>query len=196
MSFSLNEVAKIFVDDVQRNGNKVKYFGKFDKTPLIKKNHLGYLIDGSKFVYGRFIKFYENDFTTIFESENDAIILSKQKAYPVLDGYWGERAELVLDENRKWNKIYFKSTDANKFKLDRVTGWQEIGQELPEGAEYIGTIKNGWDHEHCYLCMQKISESEENNYGFVDDEKNWICKKCYSEYIQNRSLNFIYIKTT
>ena len=197
MSFSLNEVAKIFVEEIQRNENKLKYFGKFDKTPLIKENNLGYLVDGSRFVYGRFIKFNENDLTTIFESENDTIILSEQKAYSVLDGYWGQRAELVFDENRKWNKIYFKPTDADKFKINGMTAWQEVGQELPEGAEFFGKIKDGWDHEHCFICWEKISEFEKvNDYGFVDDENNWICKKCFTQYIEKKSLDFIYIKTT
>ena len=64
---------------------------------------LGYLMGESKFIFGRWHKrgdswgFVPHD-TSVIE------MLRPDTEWGILDGYWGERAELVLDANCKWQK--------------------------------------------------------------------------------------------
>jgi len=190
--FSLEDAPKFFITMVQRDNNYIKYFGKIDKEFPIKTDWIAYLIDGSKFIAGTFTEVNSENFSATFQTEDKINLLTENKQYPALDCYWGDRARLVLDEKRKWQKIYFKSTDADKFKLNGAIGLQQVGNELPDGAERIGLVKEGWDHEHCYICWQTISETEVNNeFGFVDENNNWVCQECYSEFIEKKSLGFI-----
>ena len=196
MSFTLDKAPKLFISKIQIEDKSIIYSGSFNKKPLIESNNLGYLITGAKFIYGRFLEVSQSDFSAVFQTDDKINVLPTNASFPVLDVYWGEIAELILDENRNWKKTYFKSTDANEFIKNNVSGWTQVGNSLPNGAEHTRLIKNGWDHEHCYLCMQKISEDESNNkIGYVDEKNTWICHLCYTQYIEKRSLDFISINT-
>lgn len=45
-----------------------------------------------------------------------------------------------------------------------------------------------WDHEHCIICWKRFSEYEdEQHFGYVrfnvQNQEDWLCEKCYNEYI-------------
>ena len=197
MSFSLDSAPKLFITKILIESDSIVYSGNFNKKPIVDSNCLGYLINGSKFIYGRFLEVSQTDFSAVFKTEDKENVLPGNDGFPVLDVCWGEIAELILDEKIDWKKKYFKSTDAIEFIHNNVRGWMQVGNKLPEGTEDTGVIKEGWDHEHCYLCMQRISEYETNNkFGYVNDTDTWVCHLCYTQYIEKRSLDFINIFTT
>jgi hypothetical protein len=56
-----------------------------------------------------------------------------QRDWEVLDGYWGERAEIVLDQDRRWVRARFEPTDA--VRLQGTAGvWLRPVSDDDEGA--------------------------------------------------------------
>lgn len=47
-------------------------------------------------------------------------------------------------------------------------------------------VENSWDHEHCEICFWNIDETADRNAGYVDENDNWICVECYSQFIEKR----------
>lgn len=41
--------------------------------------------------------------------------------------------------------------------------------------------REGWDHEHCEFCSEKIDSSTGEAY-FTEDKNNWICKDCFEDF--------------
>src|SRR5437899_4102055 len=79
---------------------------------------IGYLkADGDHLVRGRWrqrgqLWAFEPD------DEEDVQAIRTQPQWMILDGYWGARAELVLDRDRQWRKAPFDASDAIK-----IEGW-------------------------------------------------------------------------
>ena len=91
--------------------------------------------------------------------------------------------KLVEDESLVWERKIFKKTDG--YWVD-YNGGKMLGRmldipEIPAGA----TIeKDAWDHEHCELCGEKIAEYEGCQHEGYTNGKDWLCEKCYKEYIE------------
>ena len=86
------------------------------------------------------------------------------------------------DNTRQWHKETFRNQDMITFKAkDGGT----IGRKLKEGEDTMGghVIPGGWDHVHCELCFETISEIEGRPHCGFTDGKDWICKPCYEKYI-------------
>ena len=70
----------------------------------------------------------------------------------------------------------------------RILGKMSEHEQLPSDATLDNTA---WDHEHCSLCWNTISECADNfNEGYTDG-KEWICPDCYKKYILPREMNSI-----
>lgn len=100
------------------------------------------------------------------------------------DGYWGERVEIVLDRNTDWREKKFDSGIG--IKIGNMLRKLKPGEAVPDGAE---AMENGWDHEHCEICMETISEKTDS--GFQNKLDQWICKMCFTRYYSEVSLGFI-----
>lgn len=97
--------------------------------------------------------------------------------YEYLDGYWGDRAELVLDRSREWKLKTFVPKDSVRYARDGTKTH----------------VPGGWDHEHCYVCQKTISHiGEVDREGYVDQEDVWVCCHCYEQYVTPRSLAFVF----
>lgn len=60
-----------------------------------------------------------------------------------------------------------------------------MGRQATEGENLTPglLVKDGWDHEHCFLGFESISLDEEDmNEGYTDG-KDWLCENCYKTYI-------------
>jgi hypothetical protein len=108
--------------------------------------------------------------------------------FPIED-WWDERQiEIVEDQSRVWIKRRFSSTAGFWTIQDGLRILRKLSQhdQLPPGAIIDDTA---WDHEHCALCMSKISEFvHDHNEGFFDG-KEWICPDCYEKHILPRKMN-------
>ena len=116
-------------------------------------------------------------------------------SYPVVDGYWADRIELVFDSSRKWVHTIFESSDGIKFEIGGNTVMGEWTSEPVNGAKSIKRVHNGWDHEHCAICHVSINEKGEHKSGYKDDSGKWVCNNCYESYVLPKSLDFMELES-
>lgn len=98
---------------------------------------------------------------------------------------------MVIDPAWRWREIRFEPRDAWRISADIEGGVlcpAPAGvSPAPLGAE---VIPNGWNHEHCRLCWERIRAGEA---GFLDDAGKWLCKSCYSRFVATHDLSFMAI---
>ncbi len=174
--------------------NKKDCIGVFDCDLIVKDNNLGYLIGGLNEAYkGRFYDLNRDIRKARFvpKNANDLSQLVVDTKYAYFDCYWGEIAELILDDTKQWNSVKYEPKDAIVYKTDKGNIMGKIGQKKLFETEDEGTfIKNGWDHEHCAICTEKIGWGGQS-YGYVDNSDKWVCEKCFIELVKTRSLSYI-----
>jgi hypothetical protein len=147
---------------------------------------IGYLMSPSMLIPGRWHRHHELwAFTP--ERPGDIASIRGQHEWSVLDGYWGERAELVLDRDRKWRRTRFEPTDAVRTS---EPGGAVLMRSSGAGTDEGELVKSGWDHEHCALCWEKIGPAGQTE-GYRSPPHTWLCERCYVEYVAKRSLEFI-----
>ncbi len=158
----------------------------YGRETWIGDGWIGYLMHGVTLIRGRWHRRGELwAFAPDSPGVTDAI--RDQRGWSVLDSYWGERAELVLDRYREWHRARFEPTDAIQFKgtggvwLRQATGSAADGGEVVEGA---------WDHEHCEICWETLCPGGQAE-GYVSPSHTWVCERCYSDFIARASLDFI-----
>jgi len=118
-------------------GSKAGVRGTVTRTTQGRENWvgdgwIGCLKAGTKLVFGRWHRRDELwEFAPDDSDEVDAVVA--QREWEVLDGYWGERAEIVLDQDRRWVRARFEPTDA--VRLQGPTGvWLRPVSDDDEGA--------------------------------------------------------------
>ena len=106
---------------------------------------IGYLMVDMKLIPGRW--HLRGDLWG-FAPQNPGAVqaLSADSEWTILDGYWGGRAELVLDSGRQWKRVRFERGDAVRLKKgDSIYMKKADSSEPAEGA----LVEGGWDDEHC-----------------------------------------------
>ncbi len=166
-------------------------FGTFDQPLWIGERHFGCLVlPDERVAHGRFVDVRLSSRTAAFvpTAPEDIGAMLPGITYRRLDGYWGERAALVLDRQRRWSQRVFESVDAWAFHRPGGTLVGNVmGPDLPEGAKII---RGGWDHEHCEICWEKISPHTDPVAMFSEPD-HWICRGCHEDYVVPQSLDFI-----
>src|SRR4051794_24466048 len=84
--------------------------GSFDNPRWIGENHAACVVgDSGRFIWGRLVQVDLSARTCTFvpNRADDMESLSAGQSYPRLDGYWGQRAELVLDISMTWAERAF-----------------------------------------------------------------------------------------
>jgi hypothetical protein len=165
--------------------------GSFDDARWLGERFLADLLTpAGQFVCGRIVDInFQNRIATFVPSSAEQLhALSIGMLCKRFDGYWGERAALVLDRSRVWQERTFQPSDAVRFENHPgyVLG-KSTNKELPSGGK---TVKDGWDHEHCEICNAKISPHHDP-IGVFSEPNSWICRDCYRNYVVPRSLDFI-----
>jgi hypothetical protein len=187
---TLDELPTFTVDRLEGD----RAFGGVDRALWIGERHLGdVLLPDGRFVAGRFVNVNFGTLTAWFvlTTSEELALLQVGERYRRFDGYWGERAALVLDRNRRWTQRTFAPVDAVAYKRPRDTLFgKATNQNLPEG----GTLINGgWDHEHCEICSAKISPHT-HPVAMFSEPDHWICRECYEKFVVPHSLDFIYVE--
>jgi hypothetical protein len=59
----------------------------------------------------------------------------------------------------------------------------KLREPMPDVCE---RVEGGWDHEHCELCMTRISEVEGERDGWYDGAYDWICRECFEALVRPR----------
>lgn len=120
---------------------------------------------------------------------------------------------MVLDDHHVWKRApvrvsdaiaeTFTSTDLSIVDGREVKTWTILsGADRHEPAEQcpptldrtsvsdsaVQNAPDGWDHEHCELCYKHINTGD---FGYQDKDDQWLCEKCYNEYVKPRDLSFV-----
>ncbi|HLH55264.1 MAG TPA: hypothetical protein VKY92_16795 [Verrucomicrobiae bacterium] len=102
------------------------------------------------------------------------------------EGWWTpEQLGLVQDRSRQWILRSFEPSDSVAFLLagQTIARKRELGEAVsPETSVTPG----GWDHEHCSLCWQKISQLPGDKGCGYTDGRDWVCRPCYERFIVPR----------
>jgi hypothetical protein len=111
--------------------------------------------------------------------------MSSEIIYPLEDWWMDDQKELVEDNSRNWSKKTFKMVPGFWIQKDgyKVLGKVSDHEELPPDTILDNTA---WDHEHCDLCHETISEHESYQHEGYTDGKDWICIECFDKYIAPR----------
>lgn len=90
--------------------------------------------------------------------------------------------EIIENESVLWEKKPFKKTDGYwvEYNGGKMLGKVSDNPELPGDAIIE---KDAWNHEHCSLCWETISEEPNYEHEGFTNGKDWVCEKCYKEYI-------------
>lgn len=103
-------------------------------------------------------------------------VLSSNTDCEYLDGYWGDRAELVFSQTGDWIRTEF-------FPRDCVTCYPDGSTKLNPG---------GWEHEHCEICWETISQhTDHQHFGYRNPNDDWVCEQCFRSYVEPKKLGFI-----
>jgi hypothetical protein len=127
-----------------------------------------------------------------FELEKGAQIESIHvgESYYILDGYWGDLAHLVLDGSLEWQKVTFQPSDAIKYQGESDAVLTKAVTRDTSGRGVI--VTDGWDHEHCDICSVTISHLDGYDpLAYRSQYDNWLCVRCYEQFVYTRSLDFI-----
>jgi len=192
MGFSFDQLSQFRLERLERTGRGARGEGVFDRiTDPERTTFLADLFAGEDVHMG--VRFYALDLRARrgwFEvQEGDPDQLSEGTTYACLDGYWGERAALVLDRSRVWQRERFEPRDSIRIAAGQG-GWARMrvpGEQPPKDGD---VVLGGWDHEHCLICSQKIG-SHGDEYGYRDQHDGWACEPCYGAYVEPRRLDFI-----
>ncbi len=165
--------------------------GMADASRWIGVGHVVALVLGNRFIWGKWRDGDQSGGSASIHFNNpaDAGGLQAGVAYPFIDSYWGDRAELVLDSSTSWRRAVFAPVDAVSVtgpdgSLMRKAGPDDVSGQIVAGA---------WDHEHCEVCWQKIGAGGQA-VGWVNSEGQWACESCYVAYVAARSLEFVNVE--
>lgn len=162
------------------------YRGLFDCTLRLGEGWHGYLVNESDAAAkGRFFSFHSAKRTSVFRplASTETSSLKVGRSYTYVDGYWGERVELVLDTSESWSRTQFVP---RLYQLGRRFLSLPAGQAPPSPDWVLAT----WDHEHCEICCETIGQLAQP-FGYESNTGKWVCEKCYSDYVEPRSVSFI-----
>ena len=128
--------------------------------------------------------------SAVMEGESTTSLVIGGK-FAVLDGRDMENANLVLSPKHVWEETVFKPSDAVEITVDGYSCQVPISERidvnnLPEGAT---VVKGSWDHEHCAICSQCICKIC-GPHAAISNENVWVCKKCYTDYIRPKNIEF------
>lgn len=166
------------------------FIGVYDQSALIGDGWIGVLLlsDGTC-IWGRFCDLDPAAHTASFlpDDPRDLLRAHAGNSYTYLDGYWGERAELVLDRSVQWKPAAFEPQDAVQYATPDGTARTVFRADAPPGGT---VVPKGWDHDHCEICWATISQATSDR-GYLTSDHRWVCTVCYDAYVVNRSLEFV-----
>ena len=189
---TLDQFPQFRVADTTVEDGIVCYVGTFEPTPKVSESWMGYLFTKDRgLARGRFA--CRPNSTTIAFSPWDAAQMELRigESYAYIEGYWGEKAALVLDHAHRWERKEFQPQDAFEPEWSGRNGPKIWGKAAEHVGEPGRIIPAAWDHAHCAICWAKIAQYEQP-YGYrSSDDDTWVCERCYTQYVEPRSLAFI-----
>lgn len=84
---------------------------------------------------------------------------------------------------QSWTRQRWQPTPALVHKKGGRTS-QYVGQKFD--PDKIDLVEDGWTHDHCAVCWHALfdGEKEEDNTGWTDGNRNWLCSECHDKLIE------------
>ncbi len=186
----LAELPTMLVESVEIGPAGVQVHGRFDRLDGVCESGKFRLCRG-QYAWADLVIEDRSTGTVVVTNARDPDVskLRVGERYVWFHDYWqAPFVEAIADETTEWRQFKFKATDAQYFRLGNSTGWQEVGELLPEGAVLLEIKPGGWDHEHCDLC--DIHIDADNPLGYVDPDGHFLCSPCYQKYGTSHDVSF------
>ncbi len=122
---------------------------KYGREFWIKDNWIGYLRIESVFIKGRWNRIGELWYFRI-PSQVDADRIKERSEFDVFPSYWGQRAEIALNDNRQWKRTVFQvvgNCDHHHCDICWIKIW------LPENREYM---RSDDKLNICLSCYERV----------------------------------------
>jgi hypothetical protein len=158
----------------------------YGRSTWVSDRWTGYLMEDMSLILGRWSDGADLWKFTPTSKDNVQVILGRNE-WSILDAYWGERAEIVLDLHRHWHKARFRLMDAIRFRRKGSIVMTKAEESEVAGAELVD---GGWDHEHCKICWDTLGQGGEEE-GYLREDGIWVCRRCYDTFVEPHSLDFI-----
>jgi hypothetical protein len=118
------------------------------KEHWIDDNYVGAILCGDVVAFGRWFQ-ESDDWRFLFdENESSKLQLSASQVVYALDGYWGERAEIVLDSGISWSKVKFTAKKEWDHEHCAIC-WAAIS-ESENASHFLGA-----GHPVCEECFKR-----------------------------------------
>ena len=88
----------------------------------------------------------------------------------------------------------FSKWEATPAIIDKSgTRSKYMGQNF--NPKYWELKEDGWSHDDCEICTLKLFDSEFafENYGYKNDEEDWLCFECYKKLIDENYKENLYV---
>jgi hypothetical protein len=115
-------------------------------------------------------------------------ILGRASQYRAEGALWGagyvRKCQSVVEGQFHWERRPVKPRDA----LVRRDG---KGVMLNTGESYdaqvFELVKEGWKHDHCVVCWQKLYNADrpEESFGYTNGAE-WLCQRCYDAFLAGK----------
>ena len=111
----------------------------------------------------------------------------KDDRYITLHGEKWKFADIQEDidwcRQHSWKRKRWQATSALIHKKGgRIS--QYVGQKFD--PDKVDLVEDGWTHDHCVICWHTLfdSKKEEENTGWTDGNRNWLCLECHEKFIR------------
>jgi hypothetical protein len=146
-------------------------------------------IDGALFIWGQLDRTEQGKEKWIKDGVSDSLI----KKGTIVSGRW------YKEENIWQFRVDDSETDKISFFVGETVSvvdgyWGErVRLVFDTSMKWVKAefkIKGRWDHDHCDICWQTISENE-NTTHYIGNDQHPICIDCYQNYVKPCDLSFI-----
>jgi hypothetical protein len=113
---TIEELPTFTIQNLEKeDGIPLEAHGRFDQLQNVVEGHCDFYFPPATFVEGKLSNLQSKTRTAIFTCKNEIEASSLQlgTAYRYFDGYWGERARLVLDPGLTWGEHDFVQKASN-----------------------------------------------------------------------------------
>jgi hypothetical protein len=117
-----------------------------------------------------------------FEMADDGKLESSKKLF-IIETYWAKQIELILSKEIVWEKILFSIDGILEYQTKSIV---VTDQNVLLNKTYV---ENQLYHEHCEICMNKITI--ENNIGYYSNPYNFLCISCWENYKEKENIEFV-----
>ena len=154
---------KAIIKNIQNNPDHVTLFCDVNKTTFknqnwLGNNYCGYLMKNDKLISGRW-HYSDINGWSFRTSDIDASVIQREEILECIDGYYGERDELMLDTSLKWNR-----------------------------AEFVTKGNWDHDHcGICWAKIDELN-SESNKAHMISNKKDLVCLKCFDKYMKSKDV--------